>query len=158
MLQEGAVCYEKLLVATGRWWLLQEGAGFYRELLVATERWWLLHEASGCYMKVLVATRSWLLLYTGSCRMLKKLWIEFWLFFARNFVSYELFSRYWMNRTTFKHCFDKQDCLWCFVKLNSLKMLLFTLIGLTEKLSEITRFRRKVKGLKTLCAGRLDLL
>ena len=37
-------------------------------------------------------------------------------------------------------------------------MLRFTLIWLTEKLSKITHFRRKVKGLKTVCAGRLDLL
>ena len=34
----------------------------------------------------------------------------------------------------------------------------FTLFWLIQKLSKITRFRRKVKGLKTVCAGRFDFL
>ena len=44
LLQEGAGCYKKPLVATGRFW----------KVVVVTGRYWLLQEAAGCYRKLLV--------------------------------------------------------------------------------------------------------
>ena len=59
------ISQKKLLVATGRWWLLSEASGCYIKVMVATGRGWLLQEASSCYRKVLVVTWSFWLLQEG---------------------------------------------------------------------------------------------
>ena len=66
------------MAAIGRCWLIQEtlvakeGAGCYRKPLVATGRFWLLQKAAGCYRKLLVATGSFGILQkvAGRYRML----------------------------------------------------------------------------------------
>ena len=51
MLKDGAGYYMKLLVDTGRCWLLQEDTGCYRTVMVATGKYKLLQEGYGCYSK-----------------------------------------------------------------------------------------------------------